>query len=400
MSDPVPLSQAERPESCADLLRAMVRVDSVTPRTSGRADAERPLGDYLARLARHWGLSVTRVPVPGCADNLVIGLEKGPGLPWWAFDAHLDTVGVAGMTVDPFAAEVRDGRLWGRGACDTKGPAAAMLWALRQTALAGDAGANLAVWLTVGEEDHQVGAQTLARGHRDALGWSPRGVVVAEPTRMQAVAAANGFVRWKLRTVGLAAHTTRAHEGRNAVADMARAIVALNDRHVASLSATHPLTGRECCSINVVRGGTELNIVPDDCVATVDHRTVPGQPFDGVLQRVRAILEGLGRDDPGFDCRIEHVESVAAFADDQSLALAQGVAERLCGVGIASAVTGAPYTSNANHYAEQGLPCVILGPGDIAQAHTRDEWIDLAELEHGVAGYRALMASPPQSAAP
>src|SRR5690606_31565943 len=146
-------------QRCAELLLAMVRFDAVGPRTSGRSESERPLGEYLAQIAATWGFSYRWLPVPGCAPNLLIEHRVNPTGPWLLFDSHLDTVGVEGMTVDPFAATVCGERLYGRGTCDTKGTGAAMLWAMREYELSGRDGANVALLFSVGEEDQQIGAR-------------------------------------------------------------------------------------------------------------------------------------------------------------------------------------------------------------------------------------------------
>lgn len=386
------------PTSCLELLRAMVRIDTVTPRTSGRPESEAPLGDYLAGLAELWGLGVQRLPVDGCAPNVLLTHQTDPAAPWWLFDSHLDTVGTEGMTVPPFEAEARDGRVYGRGACDTKASGAAMLWALRERVEAGAAGPNVALLLTIGEESCQVGADAFARNDAPRLPWRPAAVVVGEPTLMRVVRATNGYVRFRVRTVGHAAHSSAPEQGRNAISDMARAIVALEEEYIRSLDVRHPLTGRSTCSINVIRGGAEHNVVPERCEVTVDHRIVPGQSIDGALAAVRGVLGRLAERDDAFRYVLEEIEQAPPLEPACNGPLAEGVAELLQSSGIATAIMGAPYATDANRFGETGLPCVIVGPGDIAQAHTKDEWIATEQLEQGLAGYRRLMASTPPGA--
>ncbi|MEM6329031.1 MAG: M20/M25/M40 family metallo-hydrolase [Planctomycetota bacterium] len=388
------------PADAAELLRAMVAFDTVTPHVSGRCEAERPLAEWIAGLAPRWGLAPQWLPVAGHAPNLLLTRRVRADAPWWLLDSHLDTVGVGGMTIDPFGGVVRDGRLYGRGACDTKGTGAAMLWAAKRAIAAGTLGANLAVLLSVGEEHAQVGARAFIEHGLPALDWRPAGVVVGEPTQMRCVAASNGFVRWRIVTRGRAAHSSTPGQGHNAIYDMARVVLAMERDHIGRLDAQHPMTGHAACSINGIEGGVQHNIVPDRCVVQVDQRLTPGQaPGDALASAHAAIKPLLGEPlmggHTGLDYAFEGVESAEAFAPAGGYGFAESIAQRLEAAGVASAVTGAPYTTNANHYAQAGLPCVVLGPGDIAQAHTVDEWLSLEQLELGVRGYGALLESPP-----
>lgn len=382
-------------DGAVPLLQAMIQHDTVTPSVSGRPAAEHALGVFLAGIAEPWGLGAEFLPVAGHAPNVLLTHRVDAALPWRLFDSHLDTVGVDGMTVDPFGGELRDGLVLGRGACDTKGTGAAMLWAAKQAIAAGTLRCNLAILLTVGEEQHQIGARAFLEHNLATLGWRPEVVVVGEPTAMQAVAASNGFVRWRITTHGKAAHSSTPERGRNAIIDMARVVLAIESGHIARLNGaearTDPRTGRSTCSINVVRGGVQHNIVPDFCEVQVDQRLVPGHEAEEVLASVRSDLEPMAAADPGFRYTFKSIESAKPFASEASTVVSERVAATLSSAGLASEVVGAPYTTNANHYAPAGLPCVVCGPGDIAKAHTVDESIAVEQLELGVHGYRALM---------
>ena len=386
---------ATAPQDCSDLLRAMISFDTVTPHVSGRLEAERPLGEWLAILAERWGLAASWLPVEGAAPNLLLTRLTDAALPWRLLDSHLDTVGIAGMTVDPLGGETRDGRIYGRGACDTKGTGAAMLWAAREAIAAGALACNLAILFSVGEEHYQIGARSFIENDLPKLGWRPEVVVVGEPTRMQVVAACNGFLRWRMRTHGAAAHSSTPHLGHNAVSDMALAIRALEQQYIAPLhantDASHPMTGHASCSINGIRGGVQHNIVPDACEIDIDRRLIPGETADDVLAEVDGVLRELKDAMPDFRYDFHQIESAPPFASQQLREVGERIAAQLSATGIASSITGAAYTTNANHYAPAGLPCVVMGPGDIAQAHTQDEWIQLEQLELGVQGYQSLM---------
>lgn len=379
------------PDAPVTLLQRMIAFDTVTHHVSGNDRAEQALAEWLASVAAEWGLQARWLPVEGLGPNLLLTHPINDAAPWRLFDSHLDTVGVDGMTIDPFGGQLADGRVTGRGACDTKGSGAAMLWAAREAIRADSLACNLAILLSVGEEHAQVGARSFVERDADRLGWRPEVVIVGEPTRMRVVVASNGFIRWRVTTHGKAAHSSTPERGRNAITDMARVVLAINEGHIARLTASHPLTGRGTCSINGIHGGIQHNIVPDKCEIQIDQRLAPGESAEDALASVRRVLEELSREDRGFRFNFNSIESAAPFANDASMALGERIAKRLKESGVESHVEGAPYTTNANRYAPAGLPCVVLGPGDIAQAHTEDEWISVEQLELGVRGYRALM---------
>ena len=214
-----------RPETCAELLKTMVAFDTVNSNISGRTDAELPLAIYLEDLARSIGLTVQRLPVAGRGFNLLVSYEVDARLPWLLFESHLDTVTAEGMTVDPFAGYVHDGRLYGRGACDTKGTGAAMLWALSDYVDdAESVGNNVAIVYTVDEEIFKTGVRTFVEKHLPRLDWRPVGVIVGEPTRLRPVVAHNGVVRWSITAVGRAAHSSDPSRGRSGISEMSKVV--------------------------------------------------------------------------------------------------------------------------------------------------------------------------------
>ena len=223
------------------------------------------------------------------------------------------------------------------------------------------------------------------------LAWKPQGVIVGEPTQMKVVAATGGFVRWRIATLGAAAHSSRPERGHNAIYDMARVVTTLVDDYLPTITAEHPLIGRASAAMTVVRGGQQVNVIPSRCEATFDRRLVPGEEGDEEVAKVRELLDRLSLHYPGI--QIEHLgfESAPPMATLDDEALARRAAEVLNSAGVSTTIAGELYTTNGNHFAAAGLPTIVTGPGDIAQAHTPDEYIDLEQLELGVQGYLALM---------
>ncbi|MDE0964869.1 MAG: M20 family metallopeptidase [Candidatus Latescibacteria bacterium] len=381
------------PTSCTELLRAMVGFDTVNANISGVADAEMSLAVYLQELAQGSSLTVQRLPVTGEGFNLLVSHRVDEQAPWLLFESHLDTVTVEGMTVDPFAGEIRDGRLYGRGACDTKGTGAAMLWALREYAGATTEKANnVALVFTIDEEIYKTGVRTFVQQHLPMLPWRPSGVIVGEPTELKAVVAHNGVVRWSIAASGRAAHSSDPSKGRSAISAMTKVVQALEERYIPGLVAAHPLTGMAQCSINLIQGGVQINIVPEYCEVQIDRRLVPGEDANDVLPAVEEVLAALRRADPDLQV-VQHTPAMIDLPLDPSggEAFAGFVQRVLLEMGLEGELQGVGYGTDASSFGQAGFAAVVLGPGDIAQAHTADEWIDLAELQRGVEVYGTLM---------
>lgn len=381
-------------QNVQELLTAMVRIDSVSSSVSGNARAEAPLGDMIEQFAGAQGWPVRRLPVEGRADNILVTCAPANGgrvRPWLLLESHMDTVSVDGMTIDPFGAEIRDGRIWGRGACDTKGTGASMLWALKEYDAGPERPNNIGVLFTVEEEVAMTGAAAFARTQYRDLSFAPRGIVVGEPTLMRPVTAHNGVVRWEIHTRGVATHSADPSRGCSAISAMVKVIEAIESRYIPSLDRHHPLTGKAQCSINIIQGGKLVNIVPDHCRIELDRRVVPGEDPDRVLPAVQKVLDELKAADPQLQVEQElkiNVPPLSPCADESLLVTVQNVLRR---ANLPTEPAGVPYGTDASALCETGVPVLVLGPGNIAQAHTRDEWLDLDQLQLGVQVYRDLM---------
>lgn len=373
------------PRTPEELLAQMVSFETVNPDFGGPAGGEARLAAHLESLALTWGLSARRLPVDDGRFNLLVSAAATtPDAEWLLFESHLDTVAVEGMTVPPFHLTGDGDRLFGRGACDTKGSGAAMLWALRDYAARPARPRHAGVLFTIDEEAGMTGAQAFVAG---ALREFPRlrGIVVGEPTGLRPVVAHNGALRWRSVTRGLAAHSSDPTRGRSAIAAMLPVIAALETKFIPLATRTFPLTGRAAASINVIRGGSAVNIIPDTCEILCDRRLVPGETAAQVRAERDAALAGLA---------VEHDREYLAppLPPGNSAALHAWMQPAFVATGLDPAAVGAAYATDASHYAAAGAPVLVLGPGDIAQAHTKDEWLHRAELARAVALYAALLA--------
>ena len=350
-----------------EIASALVRIPSVNP--DGGDPGTDQIGEarcatWVADFLSDAGAEVSLREVLPQRPNVVARFPpKRPGAPRILFAPHLDTVSVAGMTIDPFSGELRDGRLWGRGASDTKGPMASMLWALRE---ARDFLADLPyeVWFAglVGEEAGQHGAKALA--DTDAFDF----VMAGEPTSLNVVYAHKGSCWLHLETSGVAVHASRPESGSNAIYKMTEAIDCLR-RDVAPRLAekSDPVLGRSTLSVGIIHGGSKVNIVPDHCEASVDIRTIPGMDTAFVLEMLRQKVPGI---------QIQ-MRGSAPLHTDPSHPLV------VCLQSLGSKLEGAPWFCDAAVFASKGSAAIAIGPGSIAQAHTADEFISLDDLERG-----------------
>jgi len=381
-------------DSSQDLLQAMVSFDTVNSHISGKADAELELSIFLESYAQNLGFTTRRLPVTANGFNLLVSHQVSDQAPWLLFESHLDTVSVAGMTIDPFAGEIRQERLYGRGACDTKASGTAMLQALKRYSFTPDPANNVAILYTLDEEVSKIGITTFVDNDLPFLGWTPAGVIVGEPTQSRLVVAHNGAVRWRIRTRGIAAHSSLPSRGRSAISMMVQVVQAVETNYIPNLGATCPLTGEAQCSINLIQGGSQINIIPESCEIQIDRRVVPGEDQEQVLSAVEPVLDRLRSADP--EMIVEQVApdvSCAPLSPDQDPRFVAFIQQTLNRLGLPHQPVGAGYGTDASSFNGTGIPVAVMGPGDVAQAHTHDEWIDLQQLAQGEEVYFSLMSS-------
>jgi acetylornithine deacetylase/succinyl-diaminopimelate desuccinylase-like protein len=369
------------------LLRELVALPSVNPAFLPAKDpraGEQHVAGFLAATAARAGLDVDFQKVlPGRANLFARLSPTGKTRQRILLAPHLDTVNAADSQ---FVPRRHQGRLYGRGACDTKGSVAAMVTALCELAQGGNRPAETEITFVglVDEENAQRGSRALA-----ASGLQADLAIVGEPTRLQVVTAHKGSLWLRLETRGKAAHGACPELGRNAVHAMARIVELLETDYAAQLARRrHPLLGSATVSVGVISGGTQPNIVPDQCAILVDRRTLPGETERSVWREIRTLLkkEGLRA-----ACIDDKLAPCLPLETDPRLPL---VARFLSSVRQPKPA-GVHYFCDAAVLAEGGIPSVAFGPGDIAQAHTAEEWIALASLERARAMLLRFLRSLP-----
>ena len=369
-------------ETLADL----VRINSINPAYEGGL-GEAELQRYIAARFQAAGLETIEQQVFDGRSNVIAILPGRDRSRRIVFEAHGDTVGVNGMTVPPFGAEMRHGQMFGRGACDTKAGMAAMLLALIDLKRSG-AVPQCDVWVAavVDEEHTYRGVVRLCKNLRASA------AVIAEPTGMRLVSASKGCLRFRIRVGGRAAHSSKPYLGVNAIQGMMRVLRALEIDEDRLAAIHHPLVGKATWNVGKIEGGTQVNVVPADCFVEIDRRLIPGEDPAGVKSDYEQLINGLRNETPALDARLEE-----PFLTDWPLdtppdsKIVTLLSEILREQKLASEPTGVAFGSDASKFARAGIPSVILGPGSIDQAHTADEYVDVDQVEMAFVVYRELM---------
>jgi acetylornithine deacetylase/succinyl-diaminopimelate desuccinylase-like protein len=374
-----------RPE---EWLSRLVRVPSVNPAQAGPRAGEPGEGRLAARVAewfRQLGGEVeTEEVLPGRPN--VYGVWRGRAAWWAAVDVPIDTVGVEQMTGDPFDGRIAGGRVYGRGAVDTKATLGVVLALLEAMHARGAAPVpNLVVAATVDEEVDAQGAPASAAWMR-RRGIVPDQMAVAEPTGCGPVVGHKGVLRLEIAVAGTPAHSAQPHLGANAVTAGARAVLALEEED-RRLHAEPPRTllGPPTLTVTRIEGGRGLNVVPDRCVLGVDRRLVAGEGGAETAAR----LERIARDASPLPLEARTLKQIEAFSQAPDSPWVRQLAEWS---GRAPAVV--PYCTNAWAYAGLARELVVIGPGSIDQAHGVEEWVEIAELQKLAAIYARWLGLP------
>ena len=291
---------------------------------------------------------------------------------WAVLDVHTDTVGVAQMTDPPFDGRVEDGRVWGRGAVDTKASLALVLALLEVVQSQGlTLKHNLLVLASMSEEFGGYGAKAF-NDWALAQELDIVQLLVAEPTMCTPIYAHKGLFAMRLRIEGVAAHSSQPHLGKNAITATASVVQAIEKEH-ARLQAQEAKTavGNGTIAVTLIEGGSGHNVIPASCTIHINRRLAP---FENPEDEIARVLK-LAQEASPLPIKVELSNGLPAFYQDPDSPWIKEI----------SSWTGqepsyAPYGTNALGYPEIGQEMVIFGPGSIDQAHGAVEWVEVAEL--------------------
>lgn len=395
------VSQSDKDEG-ADIRVDRERMTALLARLV-RARSENPPGEEQAAAAiveddcRDLGLDVEVIESEPGRPSVVARWRGRPG-PRLIYCSHIDVVPAGPPSlwdVDPYGAEIVDGRMHGRGSSDAKGCVAAALEAVRALRDAGfEPDGTLELMMVADEE---------TMGFKGAGHLMERGLlgsdfgIVGEPTSLRVVTAQRGANWARITTKGKAAHGSAPERGRSAIKHMAEIVLQLEETLPTDV---HPILGGANINVGTIHGGEKVNIVPAACVIEVDRRSLPHETRDDVLAQLNEAVDRARRRFPDLEAEVEIMHSGDAFEVDRDSAIVKAVSRAVAeATGAPGKLIGFRGASDARFLVQSGAETVLCGPGDIALAHTAGEWIDLHEFEVGARVY-ALAFSRLLGAAP
>lgn len=355
------------------LLRELIALPSVNPAfvSPGHPHAgEQKVAEFIATTAKQAGLEVELQTVVEDRANVLVRLTpQGQIKRRIILAPHMDTVPCADDK--QLTPEFKDGKLFGRGACDTKGSIAVYLQTMLDLAKAERRPRETEIVLAalVDEENAQGGSRVLG-----GSGFKADLAIVGEPTKLRVVTAHKGDLWLRIQTRGKAAHGSRPDLGRNAILEMAKVVQLLETTYAKKLKEKkHPLLGHATINVGSIWGGNQPNIVPDQCEITADRRTLPGETEKRVMQEIRELLNHHKLRADLLDFKGIESPPLETKEDDE-------IVKDLMTEARQHQPAGVDFFCDAAILAQAGIPSVVFGPGDIAQAHTADEWILVRQL--------------------
>lgn len=355
-----------------DTLIDLVAINSVNPHLEEGGKGEAAIGDYIYHKLRSFGFDSSIEPIsPGRVN--VVGRWKGKGDgKSLIINAHMDTVGVNGMS-EPFSPKLVEGKLYGRGAYDMKGSIAAMLGMAKAIAenkevLAGD----LILTFVADEEYESVGTQQLLQKVKaDAC-------IVTEPTDLQICLGHRGFGVYEITTEGKIAHGGHHQIGIDANMQMGLVLNELNALSKELAHKKHPLCGEASLHVPLIKGGQSLFIYSGQCTVQVERRTIPGEEEKEVYGEIDKILNRLSSSDPKFKASMKQLIWRNPYEISNEADIVKSLQQAMKGSNSTNFI-GHTWWEDSALFGKAGIETVIIGPkgGGI---HQPIEWVDLESV--------------------
>ena len=357
------------------LARALIKIDSRNPTLVPDAPGERDCAQALASVLDDWGFDVELQEKLPARPNVIarIGPRHAPAL---ILNGHLDVVGVEGMTHDPFAAEIRDNRIYGRGSADMKGGVAAMCAAVANAGVA-PSSRQIVIAAVADEEYDSLGMRALIDS-----GVQAEAAIITEPTRLAICPAHRGFVWMDVTFRGRAAHGSRYEIGVDAITHAGLVLAELEKlERTREHGKRHSLLGRGSLHASVIRGGVGMSTYPEECVLSIERRTLPGETADTAMNEISAACAAVRARDPRLDATIAQTTSQLPSDVSTEAPIVGRLQRALEGEGVPVSVEGMSAWTDAALLNAAGIPTICFGPGDIALAHAAEEFVPIPEIE-------------------
>lgn len=365
-----------REEEVVRVLQELVRKPSQNPPGN-----ERVVAEHIHEVMTGWGFEAEylRKPEPSRPSVAAIyrGTEERPRL---VLNGHIDVVPEGdpeGWTVPPFEGVVKEGRIYGRGACDMKGGVAAAMIAAKAIKESGvKLRGNLVLQFAMGEETGEDGTKSLLEE-----GFGGDWGIVLEPSDLRVMTAEKGLAWYHFSIKGKPTHASKPEQGINSIDKSAKLIAALReyDREIGKRS--HPLCGRDICSVTMIRAGTKENVIPESCWLAIDRRIIPGESIERVDREIGEIVRRLEKEDPDFKCvwkRVRLYESAEIPAEHEIARVVRKNVKEVTGVYPQPAGIVAS-TDQRNFINDAGIPAITWGPG-WGKSHEFDEHIEIKKV--------------------
>lgn len=400
-STPQQRTATELGAAAVTLTQALVRLPTVV--TGRLEDVETPAAELLADVMREFGWDVTVEEIASGRPNVVGVVHGGGPGKTLMFEGHVDVVtpgDAQSWSFPPFSGDIVDGRLQGRGAADMKSGVAAMIYAARGAQLAGFRG-RIVVAVLADEEGMMLGAKHFARSELATSGID--GVIVCEPEGGEVCAVAKGAIRLRIDLQGVMAHGAMPSQGRNPLPAMGSVLMGLVEleRQVAESVGTHPHLGDFYLTPTVLTAGdpSQVNVIPASASVYLDVRTIPGIGHNGLLHLITRLAEQIAQD-AGLSAAITVIDDRPPVdtPDDSPVVLALLRAHETV-TGRPPVLGGVPGTTDGTILSrDAGLQTVVYGPGGKWIAHTRNEYVEVADIVDCTAVYqeaaRIFLAEP------
>ncbi len=367
-------------------LAKLVSINSVnTAYENGPGESE--IADFIKDFFDSRGIETWTQNVFPNRNNVVARLPGRQSNRRVILEAHVDTASIKGMTIPPFDPKIENGKMYGRGSCDTKAGLATMMHAIAELHER-----NIVppceVWMAA-VVDEEYSFRGVVKLCEDLVAHA---ALVAEPTEMRAVIASKGVLRWRITAYGKSAHSSKVHLGINSIYHMAKLVVAIENLHQALSETKHPLLGPGTGNVGLISGGTQVNFVPDRCCIEIDRRLLPNESSKKVLAEYQEIIDSIQNQDPTARFEMEPPMILdEGLSTDENAQVAQCSSSILQSMGLDGNLSGVPFGSDASKLARQGVPSVIIGPGSIDRAHAAIEYVELDQLDQAFEFYRSFL---------
>nr|WP_026074122.1 M20 family metallopeptidase [Brevibacillus massiliensis] len=370
-----------------EFTQKLVQIPSVY--RPGEADGnEQRVARFVEDELRQMGLTVFYEEVVPGRPNVIAFYDSGRPGKTLLFEGHTDVVtegDAQKWSYDPFGAAISGGRIYGRGSCDTKGNLAAAVCAVKAIQRSGEPFyGKLLLCIPCDEEGEMLGIR-----HFIQRGWANGvdGAIICEPEENQICITQKGAIRACLRTFGKMAHGAMPLTGINPNTRMARAIVALDEleRREKERLGEHPMLGWPSITPTIlqapVKGEAQINVVPDQCMTTLDIRTVPGQDHDVLKGQIEEILAVLSREDENFKAELEIIVERPWTQTSKEDTVVRAVADSYRAItGKEPVYNGVPGSTDGTYLHLAGVPIITTGAGDRHIPHHADEYVDIDQL--------------------